>query len=666
MAFGVKGESFIFHAKFYNGDGDLISVNTPTIDIFTFSAIGGKVDLVSSGSLTEITASPGLWVYLYNIPSDYSYGPNIYGAIAAVDPSDNTIIRLEQEVVVLAESENNNTVTVAFNGNVIEANASSLNFYGDGLSITAGAAGAAQIYIPPPSYVSHWDTSDGDNGNQSVSESLSRTTVQIPTPSGGEGNPFKTGGWAGGSHPATLTTTVTFTTPSYTTGWGGDSTLSVVIYDADGATDLETFTTPAITQDGTHTSPSGHTIVTISQYAIDSNTPRYRAKASIAIDTGSLLTNGGKYHVVITHTTDSTTDGTGPYVYTQDAVFLDTNPNTPSISGAVTIAENTPVTKHLSGVEYYTLNSTFSLSVGGIDNLNRNTIRTSGNLKVSSTNFSLSALTIGTGSLTGWADAENHTGASYTKNNWTLTTEIYRYRGTAASVSAYPKDPWASGGTVSSTNHSILIDTFGTTSTDLYEGFDDENRRQDNTFNAGSSAGNWNSSQSLVAGEGMLVNSYLMSPDQAGIVDWSGYQPDDGGANPNYTGLTVPVNYYRTFVDSTGSNQPNFTLTFTGDFVVDATDDLSNSLLEVFVRRINSQTGDFGVTANPLVLHGVEYNSSQFNDGVTNGQIRLGSSSGNTIQATFGGLACRDGIFVHIRINNTSIKINSLLISFPL
>jgi len=66
-----------------------------------------------------------------------------------------------------------------------------------------------------------------------------------------------------------------------------------------------------------------------------------------------------------------------------------------------------------------------------------------------------------------------------------------------------------------------------------------------------------------------------------------------------------------------------------------------------------------------LTLHGQEYNQPFFDDGVTNGGIRLGASSGNTVQGTFGGLACRDGVYFHIRINDTRIKIDSISITFP-
>ena len=62
-----------------------------------------------------------------------------------------------------------------------------VNFVGADVSALAGS-GQADVYIPAVSYASHWNSSDGDTGNQTVTESITRTTARISTPSGGEGN----------------------------------------------------------------------------------------------------------------------------------------------------------------------------------------------------------------------------------------------------------------------------------------------------------------------------------------------------------------------------------------------------------------------------------------------------------------------------------------------
>ena len=98
----------------------------------------------------------------------------------------------------------------------------------------------------------------------------------------------------------------------------------------------------------------------------------------------------------------------------------------------------------------------------------------------------------------------------------------------------------------------------------------------------------------------------------------------------------------------------------------DATTDLANSDLEIFISRIASSTGGKTGPTNPdfLQIHGAVYNFATFDDGTTNGQIRESSSSGNTVNCTFGGFDCQDGFYMHIRIQNTAIKISSLTVSF--
>lgn len=582
--------------------------------------------------------------------------------------------------VVSKSGSGGSTLTVKDEGVDISTNVDTLNFIGADVRALLASGGEVSIYIPPPAFDSHWNTSDGSNGNQSVSESISRTTARISTPTS-EGNPFKTGGWANSNQAATNSATVTFTTPSTTSGWGGDSTMTVTMYDADGTTVLETYTTPSITGDGTNTSGSGRMIVTITGYA--ANVTRFKAKASVQVNVGDIFTanslEGGRYHCVCTMTTDSATDGTGPYTFTQTSVFYDTNPNTPSLTG-VTIAETggSVVTKHLSGVEYYTTNSAFTIAVADIDNLNRNTARTTANLRLQGSEYGLPTLNhspfgTGSGNFSGWTSAYNNTNTAYSNAAWQITSSNFRFRGTTGNADARPADPWGNGGTVATSNAAILVDTYGTTSTDLIEDFDDENRRQTSNYNSGNTAGNWTSTNALGANEALVMGSQLLVPNQSTLTtggsasDWSAYKPDAGGANPDYSGLGAPVSFYRTIVDSAGTSRASFTMVFTGTFVSNATTDLLNEHLKIFIRRrASANGGSSGTGGNALRLHGAEYNFATFDDGATTAgsRIRLGSSSGNTVVGTFGGFTCETGFFIEIEIANTTIKIDRFEVTF--
>lgn len=631
-SYAVKGEKYIFQVKFFDGNGDVIAVNTPTIEVYTFLSDGSIVSL-ASGNMSEDSVETGRWTYPYDLLHTYNYQPVFYGLVSAVDPNDGSTLRYEIEVAVLEEDNGKGFFSVP-------------------------------EPPPPPSYRSHWNTADGNNGSQTVSTSVSpTTTARISTPNGGEGNPFKVGGRDGTNATVTIDKTLSFTTSQATTGFGGDSTMVIEIYDVD--TLIDSFTTPAITQNNTLLSPSNAITVEVTQYGVD-DALKYKAKVKVDIDVTSLLPNGGFFHAEITHITDSTSDGGVSYPFTQTEIFLDTNPTTPTI-GALSFLESVPVFKYLSGIKYYDTNSSWRIILSAINDLNANSIRTSSNVSISSSGYNLPNLNhspFGNGSanFSNWTNADNNTNVTYDKNNWAITYTNKRYILTNASVSALARDPWNNSPTLTDSGHLVLIDTYGITAQDLSEFFDDENRRQDNTFNGGATTGNWDSTIALTNGQALVQNGKLMIPTSASYTNWSVFKPT---GNPDYTGFSSSANYYRTFVDGSGLNQPNFIMIFSGTFVVNATSDLSNSLIEVFIRRINSPNGDFGVTANPIVLHGIEYNGVLFDDGVTNGHIRLGSSNGNTIQGTFGGRACKNGVYFHIRINDTSIKIDSVSITFP-
>lgn len=569
-------------------------------------------------------------------------------------------------------------------GVLVKAAVTEIDFIGaDVLSKDDGVPNRVSVYIPPPVFLSHWNTADGSNGNQAVGESISRALTHIATPSGGEGTPFKTGGWAGTNQSTTLNGVMTFTTPNETTGFGGTSTMTVTVFDADGVSVIDTFTTPNLTADGAYPNGTGRIVVTLSLFGAD--TTRFKAKASVQVNVAAILAavgwSGGRIHVVVTHTTDPATDGTGPHVYTQTDVFLDTNPSTPSISGAVGMTETVGLvlTKHLSGVEFYVLNSQFTLSVGGIDDLNANTSRTAGNLELSAPDYGVPALSqcpFGTGAANflGWTNNNDNVGASYAKTDWAITSANYRFCDYTANAAAYDRDAWANGTTVNSLDASVLIDTYGTTSTALAEYFDDEARREDPASFPG--VGSWVSTASLIAGQAQVFGGQLIVPNQSRTIpgnvlnaNWSGYKPDLGGANPDYTALGAPVSYGRRFTKAPGSLIPSMSIVFGGTFAAgNALADLVAGNIEIYVYRIAGlgHVGPPPANTWPLRVH-VAFNFALYDDGATvpGSGIREGSSVGNTINCTFGtGTPADTGFYCHVVIVNPATKIDSMVVTF--
>ena len=601
-------------------------------------------------------------------------------------------------MAVTARKSKTALITVRNDGVLVSSSVDTLNIEG-GSEVEAVLTGPKEvtIYHPAPTFQPYWPTG--------VTDPVERSTARIATPEGGEGVPFKTGGWAGTNEDASRTTSLTLTTPANTTGFGGDSTFVVQVFDADGVATLDSYTTPALTGDGVNLSPSGRISVTLTGYATD--TSKFQAKASVLVDIGDIFTDngltGGRYHVVATHITDTTTDGAQSLVFTQSDVFLDTNETTPAIStisGTVGIGETVGqiFTKHLSGLEYYILNSEFTVGVSGINQLNRNTARTTQNLRLQGPEYGLPTLQhspFGTGSsfFSGWTNSHNVDSVNYDKTDWAITDTDYRYMGPTGNIDARPRDTWNTGATEDSGGNKILVDTYTITSTDTFEGFDDEARREDidgvgGSASAGSfsGAGSFDSTATLSGtDDAMVYNSRLLVPDQTTYIrsdgpntantDWTEFKPDLNGLNPDYTGLSVGSgkNYGRRFVKTAGVNIPSFQMVFSGTFAgADALTDLQNGDLEIYVYRIArpvATTGNIGApptNTTPLRVH-EPFNFALYDDGATvpGSGIREGSSSGNTINCTLGtGTPADTGIMAHFVIKNSNIQINSISVTF--
>jgi hypothetical protein len=280
----------------------------------------------------------------------------------------------------------------------------------------------------------------------------------------------------------------------------------------------------------------------------------------------------------------------------------------------------------------------------------------------------------GNANFTGWTNAYNNTGVSYSNTGVSINRSNFRFAGTNARINIATQLVWSNAErSTASANSSILVDTFGNTSTALSEDFNDETYRTDATFVNAS----WTSSSDLVSGDAMVYFGQLICPTSATLssggtnTDWTPFSPNSGG-QPNYTGYATASNYYRRVPESSGLSKSSFTIVFDGgsSFVgANALADLISSNLEIFIRRISSSdpSANTGASAPPLRLHTAnQYNFATFDDGntVAGSYIRTGSSTGNTIEGTFGSFDCQDGLLLHIRLNNTQIKLSGFDVVF--
>jgi hypothetical protein len=600
----------------------------------------------------------------------------------------------------------------------------------------------ALVYIPKapdPIYASYLnsDNRPASNTDGTVNRLLSISNVRISSPIS-QGNPYSVGDWditpPSFSFPSTNMDIVTFSTAEQITGFSAtssdDSTIKIDLLDGDDTTVLYTYTTPVIYQDSIFATNSGVNnllIVNITEYSIDDSQfseiygVKFKAKLTIVLNSNNILSlvgrDGGRYRIKITHNLDSNTNyNNDPNPeYISSPVFLDTNPNTPSII-STSISETNPsniITRFISGVQYYTTGSEFTIISNNIENLNRNTQGfNSGinyNFRLKSSGFGLpgggpagSTLPNGNlnirswspivGSFDNWNNNFNLGTVSFSRNDWSIEDSLtYRYRGTEARVESQVYDPWDESTVNLSLPQNILVDCNQMSSSDLVENFNLENKRLiRGTF----SYLQWNSqsllSTTTTATNGLLgnpnipyvdavfVSGNLRSPSRYFLSNGdiqsnlSSFKPNKGINNPNYSNLTGTPVFHRSFLTTNTSAIISFSMILTGNFgspnnLLDA---LINSRLKIYIRKINAAetSHQFGHSSNPLSLHGMEYNFADFNDGIgtvdsVTGFIRTGVS-GNIVYGTFGGFDALDGIWVEVQLVDITISLTGISVIF--
>ena len=380
--------------------------------------------------------------------------------------------------------------------------------------------------VPDPTFVSHFNTTDGTNTCTVSDVSTTSRLVSNPTT---EGNPFKIGGWtAGTAHDCLHTNAQAYTTNNQCSFENTSSTIEVNIYDADGTTPLNTHTTAAIT---------GNTDVTVddirirvTSWAADSG--KYKGIVTINFNIDTVISDGGRYSFEAIHHNGGT-----DYSKTDTDIFSDTENLTAAIT-STSIGENVAVLVRKSGTYAYDTGSTFSTSITDIDDLNSRSYPTT-QVNISGTEYGLPALNLQGGDLTGWTNAHDDDNDSYLKLDWTINTSNYFLRTTTANISARTVD-WANGSWVDSTNGSVMIDTYNDTSTRIFEDFTGESSRLEDDFTT-----SWDSTQDLTSYDGndnlqVGEGSFLFYP----VTDYGAYDPV-AGSQPDYSAYSGDALYYR-------------------------------------------------------------------------------------------------------------------------
>jgi len=213
-----------------------------------------------------------------------------------------------------------------------------------------------------------------------------------------------------------------------------------------------------------------------------------------------------------------------------------------------TVAENTPVIQEISGVRFYDRGSTFDLDVIGSDCFDNVYHQTSPlTYTSSSSTMGFGDIDYDDGSVGGVTDPPV-IGETMTVTNKLITTPSSNIRSIDSRATVTPRDPYGSYSAGTSASENRLVDGYNTTSTVIYEYFDDENRRLPSAAYdsiPGSITGQWTSTDDLSNGEAQVFNGRLYYPT---INFTSGYLP--GSQTANYSSFSGNQVYLRSFYDN--------------------------------------------------------------------------------------------------------------------
>lgn len=530
-----------------------------------------------------------------------------------------------------------------------------LNISGNDIAAVLTSPDVVTIYSPVPELPPYFN-----NGSASCN-SYQTVTRKVSTPTS-EGNPFSIGSWSGGSDQKCSNNGIVQIDTSDVCLFDNNlTTIEVIVKDANDTT-IDSFTTPAINNNVTRISSSGFITVQILDWQFVMAKYRGNIKTSINIRgiLNSLSKTSGRFSYIITHH-----NGSGDYTKTETDLFYDNQTDRgtdiASLSG-ITFGEGTTVlTKYLSGIRYYILNSQFGLQISDIDKINADSYPSIQIEANGYTNLGLqSPLQISGTNLTNWTNIWNNQNASYQKTNWLLTRS--NWRNFSIPPSSWPPEgrveahiiDWSSGSSVYSSYVNNLIDTYNTESDDLSEYFTDEYYRRTSTDSS------WDSTQNILTydsgNNAQVIGGLLVSPS----MNFSSCYPKrSGGANQfDYTSGSIDAKYFRRFTDTSRLVRTSATFTISGFTLQDLIDE-----------KVKMWINIPGKWTSPCYVHGTStYNPSTFSG--NNDPIRTGSSiPPNKVSVSFGtsltSLDYDNNYFiVHLELCDSSIKPNSIIVNW--
>jgi len=554
---------------------------------------------------------------------------------------------------------------VADEGVVVNSDVCCINFTGADVFSNQNASNPCQVdvFIPTPTYPSHYNTADGFTNGIVSDVAVSNRHIAEPdsvhVPVTGTSGEYNVNGWADrvDFHPCSRDTTPSYHNVADVLLDDLATYLKVDVIDADGVGILATRLLNPITGDIVD-SGDGITI-TVSLFGAVAD--KYKARLDVDIDLAQIIPNSGRFTIVITHTS-----GGSDYVKNQE-LFYDAQSNTSILSG-VSLTENnaTRITKYLSGIQYYDLGSPFIVDIADIDYLNGESYPDD-QVNIVAGMLGVPALNLGPvgasgHDLTGWVENWNDDDDTYHNDAWAITATNYCYIGDA--IATAHTIAWPNGADVNSAGYPVLINTWTQQSDALSEYFIDEAFRLESDSSTA-----FDSTQDLNGYEGGIHAQQICG--KLKVPSTSTATNDNNTRNPLTNPDYTPVNgneYYRRFFDITNSVRTSFTMDIQG-FTLS---DLENGRVEMWIFIP-------GVMATPCPVHGTStYNFGTYDADMNTGTntlpngpfddaMRVASSTANSINVSLGtyGLDASHNFFeMKLVIKDSTIEPSEILISW--
>lgn len=384
------------------------------------------------------------------------------------------------------------------------------------------------------------------------------------------------------------------------------------------------------------TSTNGY--ITVLQVCWYNNFAAYQ-KGQASVNFKPTLLDVGYNKIQLAHVLSNATDSTNPSViYYDDA-------GRPTVTDAQ-IQLGTPQYKYLSGIKYFTMNTTWSVSISASGIFDKTYVAQP--VKISGSGLNDINIAWNDTHASGFANPPNYNDPWNYSSTFSFDKED---AGQSITFTVTPSDPFGSGTAKQVSLSDYLFNTYPNKSTDKHEYFVDEQYRlPDGSYDTvpTSITNQWDSTAALTNGNAQVYVDKLVYPHIN--FNLATYKPDQDTGR-DYSTFTGDQVYLRAIKDD-GTPHTNGTLNITGI----TWDNITNGDIQLFM-KIPSATGWLDLTA--------DYNAATFHGNDGDGCVTGHAQNGDTLQISWssGYDSTASGGYMYILkivLKNTNVEIQEL------